>query len=445
MRRDVELLGSGPGESILDVSELPSGGAIVCTSGARVEGFRIRDLAPPPESPPVGVRSAVVDCAAETEITGNVVEGNDSRAFVLRGSGAWIHHNEVHGRMSIFSVEATVEENVIESTEVAIEAGLVNGDEDGAALIRRNRVYGALSSEEGPTCFLGHPIHLTLASNVFLPPSGPDAEGDGGVALLGCVSGDVLHNTFHGTNGVRVESQATIASNLLVNGTAGIHVTAGATAEIRNNDVSGNRAGFMGASTDYVIIDDQTGNNGNISEDPAFVDAFFEDFRLRSGSPALDAGSDEAEDIEGDEDFDGDARVVDVVDMGAQEHQPDEELPLPALPVEVDLLPGKTPNELKFTKVAKGSGKVAIAILSDDELDAPADVDVASLILDHEPVLRCSERDVDRDDRRDLVCSFPLRGISLEGWPISEPPACVRGLTHAGRKLLGCDEVEIVP
>ncbi len=53
--------------------------------------------------------------------------------------------------------------------------------------------------------------------------------------------------------------------------------------------------------------------------------------------------------------------------------------------------------------------------------------------------------DEDRDDRRDLVCSFPLRGISLGAWPIQVPPACVRGATLAGRKLLGCDEVEIVP
>jgi len=446
LKRDVELLGSGPGESVLDVSELPYGGAIVCASGARVEGFRIRDLAPPPPSPPVGFgRSAVVDCAAETEISGNVVEGNDAIAFALRGSGAWVHHNEIHGRVGISSVDATVEQNVIESAEVAIEAGPVSGDEDGAALIRRNRILGALSSESLFCAVIGRPLHLTLASNLFLPPAGPETVGNGGVALLGCVSGDVLHNTFHETNGVRVDSGATIASNLLVNGTAGIEVDNGATAEIRNNDVFGNRAGFMGASTDYVIIADQTGSNGNISEDPDFVDAFFEDFRLRPGSLALDAGSDEAEDVEGDEDFDGDARVVNIVDMGAQEHQPGEDLPLPPLPIEVDLLPGKAPNEFKFKKVAKGSGKVAVAILSDDELDAPADVDVATLILDREPVLRCSDKDVNRDDRRDLVCSFPLRGISVAGWPFAVPPACVRGTAHGGRKLLGCDEVEIDP
>jgi hypothetical protein len=451
LKRDVALLGSGPDQSILDVSELPAGGAIVCAAGARVEGFRLRDLAPPPEQPPVGLgRSAVVDCAALTEISGNVVEGNDAYAFLLSGSGAWVHHNEIHGTVGIATVAALLEANRIESARVAIEVAGVAGDEDGAATIQRNRVFGKLTSDDAtlplPCTAIGlSPLHLTLASNVFMPPVGQDVPGNGGVELLGCVSGDVLHNTFHATRGIWVESSATIASNLLVNGTAGIQVEDGATAEIRNNDVFGNRAGFMGADTDYVIIKDQEGTNGNVSLDPDFVDAFLEDFRLRATSPARDAGSDEPGDIEGSEDLDGDPRLVDELDMGAQEFQPGEELPLPPLPIGVDLLPGRTPNEFKFTKVAKGSGKVAVAILSDDGFDAPADVNVGTLILDRERVLRCSDKDVDRDDRRDLVCSFPLRGISLAGWPLALPPACVRGTTHGGRKLLGCDEVEIVP
>lgn len=423
LKADVALAGAGPEVSVVD-------GGLGCAAGAVLTGFSIR---------------GAVICGAAAELSGNVFEAAGDAALVLLRSGAWVHGNEIRGTVLVASIAALLEDNEISAPEVAIQTEAPLGA-DGMATLRRNRVRGRLASPEPPLeCPVSSSQHLTLASNLFLPPPDSDAPGQGGVRLLGCVTGDVLHNTFHGTNGIRVDSSAVIASNVLLNGTVGIQVENGATAEIRNNDVFGNRAGFIGASTDYVIIGDQTGSNGNISADPDFVDLFFEDFRLRPGSPALDAGSDVAGDVEGDEDLDGDPRVVGVVDMGAQEHQPDEELPLPPLPIDVDLLPGKAPNEFKFTKVAKGSGKVAVAILSDDALDAPGDVDVATLILDREPVLRCSDKDVDRDGRRDLVCSFPLRGISVAGWPFAVPPACVRGTTHRGRKLLGCDEVEIDP
>jgi Protein of unknown function (DUF1565) len=455
LKSGVELRGSGREDTVIDATELPFGGAVVCAADALLDDFTLRDTAPAPQ-PGGSFRSSVVECASASEISNNRIEALAASAIALSGTGAWVHHNEIHGALVIATLDSIVEDNEIEAPGTAIDAEPVPGDEDGVAVVRRNRILGAVSTESlHPficATFGQSPLHLTLASNIFLPPVGPNAEGDGGVELVNCVSGRVLHNTFYATSGVRVDSfESGIANNLLVNGTAGIQADGGVSGEIRHNDVFGNRAGIMGAATNYVGIEDQTGSNGNISEDPDFVDAFLEDFRLRPTSPALDAGSEEEDDIAGTEDFDGDPRVVDgddddedVVDMGAQELQPGEELPLPPLPIEVDLLPGKSPNELKFRKVSKGSGKVAIAIVSNDELDAPAEVDVATLLLDREAVLRCTTKDVDRDDRRDLVCTFPLRGISIEDWPIFVPPACVRGRTLADRKLFGCDEVEIV-
>jgi hypothetical protein len=445
LKGGVALSGSGPAETILDATELASSPVLRCAAGAQLAGFLVKDETP---------QLTLVDCAVATELTGNVFEAAGGSVVSVRGSGVWLHHNELRGTLSLAALDALVEDNVLTASEVALAVPPRDDEEVGAALVRRNVVRGVVS-QEAPfpwacSFHTGGRTHLTLSSNVFLPPPGPPRAGSGGVVLMGCLRGDVLNNTFHDTNGVLIAEGGVVANNVLVHGAAGIQLEPGADAEIRDNDAFGNRAGFMGADTNYVGFEPSPGD-GNVSVDPQLVDAFLEDFRLRPASPAVDAGA-EDDDVESETDLDGDPRVVDgdddddeAVDLGAQEFQPDEVLPEPPLPIEVDVLPGRSPNELKFTKVSKGSGKVAVAILSDGALDAPADVDVATLILEHEPVLRCDARDIDHDGTRDLLCSFPLRGISTRGWPLAVPPACVRGETFAGRKLLGCDEVELVP
>jgi parallel beta-helix repeat protein len=89
---------------------------------------------------------------------------------------------------------------------------------------------------------------------------------------------------------------------------------------IRFNDV------FAAGGPAYGgICADQTGLNGNRSGDPLFVAPGNGDYRLRAGSPAVDAGDSAAADIPAT-DLDGDPRVVDgnsdgvnVVDLGAWE------------------------------------------------------------------------------------------------------------------------------
>lgn len=429
----VAVAGRGPEQTTLDLAEAEGIADVRCAEGARLEGFRILD--PRPEEAPYDVTIA---CDAASELAHNVVEVG-TRIAVWVASEAVIHHSTIRSSSPIAAAIIAGGSPVIEDSEIAAPQRAIVIESSGARLCR-NTVRGLVQIWTGGS----DTSDLTICDSLFLPslsapPAGgvtrhADAEDESDVRLLG--------NTFYDTSGIRaVTGATTIANNLLVHGSAGIEVGEHATVEIRSNDVFGNRAGAIGPPTNYVAIADQTGTNGNISADPDFVDAFFEDFRLREASPARDAGSNA--DVVGDEDLDGDPRVVEVVDMGAQELQPGEELPLPALPIAVDVLPGRSPNALRFAKVAKGKGKLAVAILSDDALDAPAEVDVATLVLAREPALRCRAKDADRDGRRDLVCSFPLRGISVESWPIFVPPACVRGATHQGRKLLGCDAVEI--
>jgi len=61
--------------------------------------------------------------------------------------------------------------------------------------------------------------------------------------------------------------------------------------KVHYNNVWGNQAG------NYQGIDDQTGHNGNISEDPLFTDTLL--FALDSGSPCMDAGDPDIIDKDG--------------------------------------------------------------------------------------------------------------------------------------------------
>jgi hypothetical protein len=121
------------------------------------------------------------------------------------------------------------------------------------------------------------------------------------------------------------------------------------------------------------------------------------------------------------------------------ELQPGEGPPLPTLGTRVDLLPKDDPNVLSLDRILRGRARVVVAILSDDDLDAVAEIDVATLTLGAAPVRRCRRKDVDRDGARDLACKFPIGGIPSSG------PVCVRGATLEGRTLLGCDTVQLAP
>jgi hypothetical protein len=314
-----------------------------------------------------------------------------------------------------------------------------------SARLERNRIRGTVTVAADAVELLG---------NLFLEPlPGALIDPNGAVHVTAGLGVVVAGNTFFGSYGVKLASdtEALLANNALVHGLRGIERASGAMAVVRHNDVFGNQFGIIGFPSNYIPPEsDPTGTDGNVSLAPGFVDAEGLDFRLRPESPLVDAGDDAAP--AADADLDGGARVLDgdgnaseVVDIGAEEHDPAEVLPLDFA---LDLLPRKFPNEIKLKKLASEKAsrrKLKVAVLSDPGFDAPAETDLATLRLGAEPSLRCKTKDIDKDGLDDLFCQFPLSGVSLGDWPISVPPACVRGETLGGRALLGCDQVTIVP
>jgi hypothetical protein len=154
--------------------------------------------------------------------------------------------------------------------------------------------------------------------------------------LINCV---VKGPEGHGVSLLDESSALLVNCTLTGHGVAAIQ-TIESQLMVRNSIVWGNGASIEAPDSEpsitYSDIEGGAPGEGNIDRDPMFVDDE-DDFRLRAGSPCIDAADNDAVPEGIDEDIDGLPRFVDdpdtkdtgrgeppIVDMGAYEFQPGE-------------------------------------------------------------------------------------------------------------------------
>ena len=159
-----------------------------------------------------------------------------------------------------------------------------------------------------------------------------------GILVLGAQPLTIKNNCIYGSNaGIRFSSGSsdtvirnnTITSNI----TSGITVAAGSSPSISNCIIWDSNDDLYNCSAKYSCIEEGFDSNdpnftGSISSDPYFIDANTNDFHIDPNSPCIDTGDPNGT-YAGEFDIDLEIRVIDgdgdsnsIVDMGADEYDP---------------------------------------------------------------------------------------------------------------------------
>ena len=227
----------------------------------------------------------ITDNAGPVEMVGN----NQAQWTMSYGSG-----------IGCFVSSAIITNNIIKNNTAFAGAVFVLSEEK----ICNNLIYdNSAVVGGGVILFGGSLINNTIVGNDT--NANPQAAGMPGVNVY-----IVFDNEF--------SQSLMILNNIICNAKSGGGISGEGnfnTSGISFNNVWGNVGG------NYLEMSDQTGINGNISEDPLFVDAQAKDFHLQLDSPCIDAGDPDYVPFPWQLDIDGDIAVMgEQIDIGADEY-----------------------------------------------------------------------------------------------------------------------------